>query len=146
MPIHAWSKTDAGLFHHFHQRWIGNLCDGLNGVLPPGYFALSEQVTAGPSRTSSRSSEAAGPRRLLVPRITVEFASPLRLPAPGSVRRPARAPMYLTTWNGGPAEFQEAVLEDSCCSGERMVRLGTHPTVYRRMARRRRAIPPRSNP
>jgi hypothetical protein len=48
MPIHAWSKTDAGLFHHFHQRWIGNLCDGLNTVLPPGYFALSEQVTAGP--------------------------------------------------------------------------------------------------
>src|SRR4051812_11133806 len=48
MPIHAWSKTDAGLFHHLHQRWIGNLCDGLNAVLPPGYFALSEQVTAGP--------------------------------------------------------------------------------------------------
>jgi hypothetical protein len=48
MPIHAWSKTDAGLFHHFHQRWIGNLCDGLNAILPPDYFALSEQVTAGP--------------------------------------------------------------------------------------------------
>src|SRR3954454_19315057 len=47
MPIHAWSKTDAGLFHHFHQRWIGNLCDGLNAVLPPDYFALSEMVTAG---------------------------------------------------------------------------------------------------
>ena len=25
MPIHAWSKTDAGLFHHFHQSWIVNL-------------------------------------------------------------------------------------------------------------------------
>jgi len=49
MPIHAWSKTDAGLFHHFHQRWIGNLCDGLNaGVLPRDYFALAEQVTSGP--------------------------------------------------------------------------------------------------
>ena len=49
MPIHAWSKTDAGLFHHFHQSWIVYLCRGLNdGVLPPDYFALAEQVTAGP--------------------------------------------------------------------------------------------------
>jgi len=49
MPIHAWSKTDAGLFHHFHQSWIVYLCGGLNrGVLPPDYFALAEQVTAGP--------------------------------------------------------------------------------------------------
>jgi hypothetical protein len=49
MPIHNWSKVDAGLFHHFHQRWIGSLCDGLNaGVLPADYFALTEQVTAGP--------------------------------------------------------------------------------------------------
>ena len=48
MPVHAWFKSDAGLFHHFHQRWIGNLCDGLNAILPPGYLALSEQVSAGP--------------------------------------------------------------------------------------------------
>lgn len=48
MPIHAWSKTDAGLFHHFHQRWIGNLCDGLNAILPADFFAMSEQVAAGP--------------------------------------------------------------------------------------------------
>jgi len=48
MAIHAWSKSDAGLSHHFHQRWVGNLCDGLNAILPPSYLALSEQVSAGP--------------------------------------------------------------------------------------------------
>jgi hypothetical protein len=37
------------LFHHFHQRWIQALCDRLNtGGLPPGYYALSEQVASGP--------------------------------------------------------------------------------------------------
>jgi hypothetical protein len=46
MPIHAWSKTDAGLFHHFHQHWIGSLCNGLNGgLLPPDYFSLIESAT-----------------------------------------------------------------------------------------------------
>ncbi len=42
--IHDWSKVDAGLFHHFHQRWISALSDELNaGKLPAGYFALAEQ-------------------------------------------------------------------------------------------------------
>lgn len=42
--IHDWSKVDAGLFHHFHQRWISALSDELNaGKLPDGYFALAEQ-------------------------------------------------------------------------------------------------------
>ncbi|HUE69735.1 MAG TPA: DUF4058 family protein [Pirellulaceae bacterium] len=49
MPIHDWSKVYAGLFHHFHQRWIQSLCDALNDSgLPEGYYALSEQVTSGP--------------------------------------------------------------------------------------------------
>jgi hypothetical protein len=50
MPIHDWTRVNAGLFHHFHQRWIGAICDRFNtGGLPPGYFALGEQVTsAGP--------------------------------------------------------------------------------------------------
>jgi hypothetical protein len=49
MPIHAWSKVDAGLFHHFHQSWIVNLSSVLNaGILPADYMALAEQVAAGP--------------------------------------------------------------------------------------------------
>src|SRR4051794_41948612 len=49
MPIHDWTRVDAGLFHAFHQRWISSLCDALNaGVLPPDYFALPEQSIRGP--------------------------------------------------------------------------------------------------
>jgi hypothetical protein len=48
MPVHNWKQADVGLFHHFHQQWSGELCDGLNaGVLPPGYFALIEQKALG---------------------------------------------------------------------------------------------------
>jgi hypothetical protein len=49
MPIHDWTRVDAGLFHAFHQRWISALCDAFNmGVLPPDYFALPEQPIQGP--------------------------------------------------------------------------------------------------
>jgi hypothetical protein len=49
MPVHNWRRVYAGLFHHFHQRWISALTDELNaGLLPPGYFALAEQVTGDP--------------------------------------------------------------------------------------------------
>src|SRR5262245_5434208 len=45
MPIHDWTRVTAGVFHHFHQRWIGAISDALNaGRLPVGYYALAEQV------------------------------------------------------------------------------------------------------
>jgi hypothetical protein len=49
MAIHDWTRVDAGLFHHFHHRWIDALSDALNaGALPPDYFALVEQRIRGP--------------------------------------------------------------------------------------------------
>ena len=49
MPIHDWTRVDAGLFHHFHQEWTVALCNALNaGTLPPDYFALVEQNIRGP--------------------------------------------------------------------------------------------------
>jgi Protein of unknown function (DUF4058) len=49
MPIHDWTRVDAGTFHCFHQRWISSLFDALNtGGLPPGYFAMAEQIIGGP--------------------------------------------------------------------------------------------------
>jgi hypothetical protein len=49
MPIHDWTRVDAGLFHHFHQNWTTTLCNALNaGGLPPDYFALVEQNIKGP--------------------------------------------------------------------------------------------------
>lgn len=49
MPVHGWTRVDAGPFHDFHQRWISALRDELNsGVLPPDFFALAEQSIRGP--------------------------------------------------------------------------------------------------
>jgi hypothetical protein len=46
MPIHDWTRVDAGLFHDFHQSWTVTLRDALNsGVLPPENFALVEKMT-----------------------------------------------------------------------------------------------------
>jgi hypothetical protein len=44
MPVHVWTRVDAGIFHAFHLNWLGRLQDMLNdGVVPPGYYALAEQ-------------------------------------------------------------------------------------------------------
>jgi Protein of unknown function (DUF4058) len=49
VPIHDWTRVEAGLFHAFHQNWIIFLCEALNaGGLPPEYFALPEQPIRGP--------------------------------------------------------------------------------------------------
>lgn len=45
MPIHDWTRVDAGTFHAFHTLWIAELMKALNaGLLPDGYYALAEQV------------------------------------------------------------------------------------------------------
>ncbi|MGC8638349.1 MAG: DUF4058 family protein [Isosphaeraceae bacterium] len=44
MPIHDWSKVDAGIFHDFHHAWIEQIKRTLNsGVLPPDHYAMAEQ-------------------------------------------------------------------------------------------------------
>lgn len=49
MPVHDWSRVVAGIFHDFHQRWIGAIRDHLNeGLLPSDFYALAEQDAAGP--------------------------------------------------------------------------------------------------
>ena len=49
MPIHDWTCVRANRFHDFHQTWIGRIREALNaGLLPPGYFAMREQITGGP--------------------------------------------------------------------------------------------------
>lgn len=53
MPIHDWTRVSHGLFHHFHQCWIGNLSDVLNGgLIPPCYFALIERTVSDESYIS----------------------------------------------------------------------------------------------
>lgn len=46
MPVHDWTRVEAGIFHDFHTTWIAAIRSALNeGVLPEGYYALAEQHT-----------------------------------------------------------------------------------------------------
>ncbi len=63
--------SEAGIFHDFHQAWITNLRDALNGgILPPDYYALGDQVAVNsatnpfaPDFPTSRFSESLDERR-----------------------------------------------------------------------------------
>lgn len=49
MPIHDWTRVEAGLFHDFHQSWSVEIKNALNaGLLPQGFYALVEQRVGGP--------------------------------------------------------------------------------------------------
>ena len=49
MPIHEWTRVDAGLFHALHQHWIISLCNALNsGRLPFDYFVIPTQNIPSP--------------------------------------------------------------------------------------------------
>lgn len=44
MPVHDWTRVDAGIFHDCHTVWVGHLRTAFNeGLLPAGYYALAEQ-------------------------------------------------------------------------------------------------------
>ena len=48
MPVHDWTRVDAGIFHHFHHSWIEEIQRALNaGLLSGDYYALAEQQAAG---------------------------------------------------------------------------------------------------
>ena len=48
MPIHEWTRVDAGIFHAFHHDWITEIARALNrGLLPAEYYALPEQIASG---------------------------------------------------------------------------------------------------
>ncbi len=44
MPVHDWTRVEAGIFHAFHTTWVAEIQNCLNeGLLPEGYYALAEQ-------------------------------------------------------------------------------------------------------
>lgn len=44
MPMHDWTRVDAGIFHDFHLAWVVELRNAFNeGLLPADYYALTEQ-------------------------------------------------------------------------------------------------------
>src|SRR5579859_7129786 len=45
MPMHDWTRVEPNYFHDFHVGWLAAFRQSLNnGGLPPGYYALAEQV------------------------------------------------------------------------------------------------------
>ena len=65
MPIHDWTREDAGTFHNFHESWITRLIDSLNaGRLPAGHFAMADQRVVGwePDVVTLHSNAILGPR------------------------------------------------------------------------------------
>jgi hypothetical protein len=65
MPIHDWTRVDAGTFHDFLQSWTIAIRNALNsGGLPPGFFAMADQIVSGPIPdvvTLQRRTKPAGP-------------------------------------------------------------------------------------
>jgi hypothetical protein len=48
MPIHDWGRVKAGIFHDFHHALVEQIKRDLNaGILPPGFYAMAEQIAAG---------------------------------------------------------------------------------------------------
>ena len=48
MPMHDWTRVEAGIYHDFHHEWISEIKRALNrGLLPEDYYALAEQQAAG---------------------------------------------------------------------------------------------------
>jgi hypothetical protein len=48
MPIHDWSRVEAGIFHDFHLSWMTTIGRVLNAeVLPSDHYALIEPHVAG---------------------------------------------------------------------------------------------------
>ena len=43
MQVHDWTRVDDSTIHDFHTSWITHLKESLNGILPQGYDAKSEQ-------------------------------------------------------------------------------------------------------
>jgi len=44
MHVHDWTRVTAGTFHDFHNSWITELRNALNGgLLPNGFYAQGEQ-------------------------------------------------------------------------------------------------------
>jgi hypothetical protein len=73
MPLHDWTRVDAGIFHAFHVAWLPEIQKVLNGgLLPEGYYALAEQHTGRAiadllTLHASPASQRATPARLPLP-------------------------------------------------------------------------------
>ncbi len=122
MPVHDWTKVDAGVFHDFHCAWIIHIKEALNaGLLPDGYYAMAEQhardriadvltlhvpspnlPTAGPARSRGIAIADAPPRvgRKLVADPAATYQARRRTVATVRHRSPASWTRLIRHWEG----------------------------------------------
>jgi hypothetical protein len=85
MPIHDWTRVDAGLFHDFHQGWIIALSNALHsGVLPSDFFALVEQRIHGPVSDIEAEIYAARANRLTIRHRHGDVVAVVEIVSPGN--------------------------------------------------------------
>lgn len=85
MPIHDWSGVDPGIFHDFHQAWTIEIRNALNnGVLPPGLFAMAEQILSGPIPDVEVDLYAQKANRLLIKHRLGQIVAVIEIISPGN--------------------------------------------------------------
>jgi hypothetical protein len=47
MPMHDWTRVEAGIYHAFHHEWISEIHRAVLRRLPPDYYSLPERQAAG---------------------------------------------------------------------------------------------------
>lgn len=47
MPMHDWTRVEAGIYHAFHHEWISEIHRAVLRRLPSDYYSLPEQQAAG---------------------------------------------------------------------------------------------------
>src|SRR5262249_53820109 len=85
MPIHDWTRVDAGLFHDFHQDWTIELRRSLNaGRLPPGFVALVDQQMGGPVPDVEEDAYARRANRIRIQHRHGEVVAVIEIVSPGT--------------------------------------------------------------
>lgn len=86
MPVHDWTRVEAGIFHDFHTVWVAEIRSALNeGLLPKGYYALAElHAGAAIADVLTLHSSETAPQPVVVP---PEVGGTLIAEAPPRVRR-----------------------------------------------------------
>ncbi len=85
MPIHDWTTVSAGTFHNFHFLWTATLANRLNaGVLPPGFFAMAEQVVGGPEADQESERYARKARRIAIQHGLGNVVAVIEIVSPGN--------------------------------------------------------------
>jgi hypothetical protein len=85
MPIHDWTRVDAGSFHDFHQAWTIALRNTLNrGGLPRGYFAMADQTIGGPIPFQQKDVYAKRANRIVIKHSQGRVVSIIEIVSPGN--------------------------------------------------------------